>query len=106
MLQEFLRPRGPWFCSHWVVPQCPLTTAVQRPCDNDIKRQVVDEHFVKDQAERKYALNFGHKYVHIPDHYIREYDRLLMGGIWAQVEIRHEYDEEAKGKRSPFWMKA
>jgi len=49
-------------------------------------------------------VNFGHKYVHIPDRYIREYDRLLMGGIWAQVEIRHDYDEEAKGKRSPFWI--
>src|ERR1700724_4221276 len=23
--------------------------------------------------------NFGHKYVHIPERYIREYDRLLMG---------------------------
>jgi ATP-dependent Lon protease len=51
-------------------------------------------------------VNFGHKYVHIPDRYIREYDRLLMGGIWAQVEIRHEYDEEAKGKRSPFWIES
>jgi ATP-dependent Lon protease len=49
-------------------------------------------------------VNFGHKYVHVPEHYIREYDRLLMGGIWAQVEIRHDYDEEAKGKRSPFWI--
>src|SRR5687768_3797919 len=49
-------------------------------------------------------VNFGHKYVHIPDRYIREYDRLLMGGIWAQVEIRHDYDEEQKGKRSPFWI--
>lgn len=49
-------------------------------------------------------VNFGHKYVHIPDHYIRQYDRLLMGGIWAQVDIRHEFDEEAKGKRSPFWI--
>src|SRR4029079_12731519 len=48
--------------------------------------------------------NFGHKYVHVPEHYVREYDRLLMGGIWAQVNIRHQYDEEAKGKRSPFWI--
>lgn len=48
--------------------------------------------------------NFGHKFVHIPDQYIRKYDRLLMGGIWAQVNIRHEYDEGAKGKRSPFWI--
>ncbi len=49
-------------------------------------------------------VNFGHNYVHIPEHYIREYDRLLMGGIWAQVEIRHEFDEEARGTRSPFWI--
>ncbi len=51
-------------------------------------------------------VNFGHKNVHIPEQYIRDYDRLLMGGIWAQVEIRHQYDEEAKGKRSPFWIES
>lgn len=49
-------------------------------------------------------LNFGHKYIHVPERYVREYDRLLMGGVWAQVEIIHRYDEEAKGKRSPFWL--
>lgn len=49
-------------------------------------------------------LNFGHKYVHVPEHFLREYDRLLMGGIWAQIDIRHQYDEDAKGKRSPFWI--
>ncbi len=48
--------------------------------------------------------NFGHRFVHIPEHYLRQYDRLLMGGIWAQVEIKHQYDEEAAGKRSPFWI--
>ena len=49
-------------------------------------------------------LNFGHKFVHVPEHFLREYDRLLMGGIWAQIDIRHQYDEDAKGKRSPFWI--
>ncbi|MEW6425913.1 MAG: protease Lon-related BREX system protein BrxL [Bacillota bacterium] len=49
-------------------------------------------------------VNFGHRYVHIPEHYIRQYERLLTGGIWAQVNIRHAYDEEARGKRSPFWI--
>src|SRR5271169_5117246 len=49
-------------------------------------------------------VNFGHKYVHVPEHYLRDYDRLLMGGIWAQVDIKHQYDEEQKGKRSPFWI--
>jgi len=49
-------------------------------------------------------VNFGHKYVHVPDRYVRQYELLLMGGIWAQVKIRHEYDDEARGKRSPFWI--
>ena len=46
-------------------------------------------------------VNFGHKFVHVPEHYLREYDRLLMGGIWAQVDIRHQYDEEAQGQEKP-----
>ncbi len=49
------------------------------------------------------VTNFGHKYVHIPDHYVRDFDRLLTGGIWAQVDVRFEYDEETKGKY-PFWI--
>lgn len=49
-------------------------------------------------------VNFGHKFVHIPEHYLRQFDRLLMEGIWAQVDLRHQYDEEAKGKKSPFWI--
>ena len=49
-------------------------------------------------------VNFGHRYVHVPDRYIRQYDLLLMGGSWAQIDIRHEYDDEARGKRSPFWI--
>ena len=50
------------------------------------------------------AFHFGSKYIHVPDKFVRDYDRLLMGGVWAEVEIRHQYDEEAKGKRSPFWI--
>ena len=49
------------------------------------------------------VTNFGHKYVHIPDHYVRDFDRLLTGGIWAQVDMRFEYDEETRGKH-PFWI--
>src|SRR4051812_42392849 len=48
--------------------------------------------------------NFGHKHVHVPEHFLRDYDRLLMGGIWAQIELKHQYDEEQSGKRSPFWI--
>jgi ATP-dependent Lon protease len=48
-------------------------------------------------------INFGHKNVHIPEHYVREFERLVMGGVWAQVDMRFEYDEESKGK-NPFWI--
>jgi ATP-dependent Lon protease len=49
------------------------------------------------------VVNFGHKFVHVPEHYVREYERLVMGGVWAQVDMRFEYDEESKGK-NPFWI--
>jgi ATP-dependent Lon protease len=47
------------------------------------------------------VVNFGDRFVHIPTNYVREYDRLLMGGVWAQVDLLFAYDEETKGKR-PF----
>lgn len=49
------------------------------------------------------ANNFGHKHLHIQTHYVVEYERLLTGGVWAQIELRFEYDEESKGK-FPFWI--
>ncbi len=48
--------------------------------------------------------HFGHRYVHVPEHYVRDYERLLTGGLWAQVNLVHRYDEEATGRRSPFWI--
>jgi ATP-dependent Lon protease len=50
------------------------------------------------------CVNFGHKYIHVPERFMREYDRLLMGGIWAELDIRYQFDEEAKGRKSPFWI--
>jgi len=58
-------------------------------------------------SEDKYwaeLTNFGHAYVHVPASLVSIYDRLLLGGIWAQVEIKHMYDESASGKKSPFWI--
>jgi ATP-dependent Lon protease len=49
------------------------------------------------------AVNFGNKHLHVPTQYVRDYERLLMGGVWAQLDLRFEYDEEAKGKY-PFWI--
>ena len=48
-------------------------------------------------------MNFGHRNVHVPEHYVRDYERLVMGGVWAQVDMRFEYAEELKGK-NPFWI--
>jgi ATP-dependent Lon protease len=64
-------------------------------------RYVSDED--KHWAELK---NFGSKFVHIPEIFVREYDRLLMGGIWAQIDLKHQYDEETSGKKSPFRIEA
>lgn len=49
------------------------------------------------------AVNFGSKFLHIPVQNVRDYERLLTGGIWAQLELRFEYDEESGGKH-PFWI--
>lgn len=49
------------------------------------------------------VVNFGHKNVHVPEHYVRDYERLVMGGVWAQVDMRFAYDEESRGK-NPFWI--
>lgn len=49
-------------------------------------------------------VNFNHKFVHVSPKYVREFDRLLTGGVWAQVDMKFEYDEESRGK-NPFWIK-
>ena len=88
-----------------------------RPDESNKAQSVVREngrHTLIDKIKVRYLseddkywaefVNFGHRYVHVPEKYIRDYDRLLMGGIWAQVELRYEYDEEVKGRKSPFWI--
>jgi ATP-dependent Lon protease len=49
------------------------------------------------------AANFGNKFLHVPTQYVRDYERLLTGGVWAQLDLRFEYDEEQRGK-NPFWI--
>ena len=55
-------------------------------------------------SEDKYwatLVNFGYKNVHISDRDISKYDKLLQGGIWAQVDMEYLYEEDSKTK-SPF----
>lgn len=58
-------------------------------------------------SEDKYwaeLINFNENHIHIPDHFIQKFERLLESGIWAQVEIEYRFDDEQRGKRSPFWI--
>ncbi|SIT51171.1 hypothetical protein BN2476_1050006 [Paraburkholderia piptadeniae] len=71
--------------------------ARRRMPQEEVKVRLVDSDF---WAE---VTNFGHKNVHVPEHYVRDYERLVMGGVWAQVDMRFEYDEESRGK-NPFWI--
>jgi len=55
-----------------------------------VKVRLVDSNYWAD------VTNFGHKNVHIPNHYVLEFDRLVMGGIWAQIDmVWDETDEKA-----------
>ena len=94
-----------------------LAENIARPEESNKAQSLVKEkgsHVFIDKVKVRYLseddkywaelVNFGHKYVHVPERFTREYDRLLMGGIWAEVEIRHQFDEEVRGKKSPFWI--
>jgi ATP-dependent Lon protease len=62
-----------------------------------VKVRLVDSDYWAD------VNNFGNKFVHIQTQYVRDFERLLTGGIWAQIDMRFETDEEGKGK-NPFWI--
>lgn len=49
-------------------------------------------------------VNFGHSFLHISDKIVRKYDRLLEGGVWAQVTLTYREDEEVSGKARPFFI--
>ena len=46
------------------------------------------------------VTNFGHKFVHVPERYVRDYDRLLTGGIWAQIDMTWDDSDE----KAPFFI--
>ena len=46
------------------------------------------------------VTNFGHKFVHVPERYVRDYDRLLTGGIWAQIDMTWDDSDE----KAPFFV--
>jgi ATP-dependent Lon protease len=46
------------------------------------------------------VTNFGNRLVHVPEHYVRDYERLLTGGIWAQVDMTWDDTDE----KAPFFI--
>lgn len=46
-------------------------------------------------------LFLGLKGIHVPQKYVRDYEKLLSGGIWCIVDVSYYFDEEDK-KASPF----
>jgi ATP-dependent Lon protease len=47
--------------------------------------------------------NFGDKYVHIPEQLIYTYERLLQGGVWCQLDLIYNADDDEAQKR-PFYI--
>jgi ATP-dependent Lon protease len=91
LAENYIRPDESMKAQHRVVDQG------RHSFIDKVKVRIVDS---EPWAE---ATNFGENYIHIPRQYARDYERLLTGGVWAQLDMKHEYDEESKGKRS-FWI--
>jgi ATP-dependent Lon protease len=49
--------------------------------------------------------NLGIKGVEIGQHYVKEFDKLLAGGIWCILQMDYFYDENEKNK-SPFYIRS
>jgi ATP-dependent Lon protease len=59
-------------------------------------------------SEDKYwaeLMNFGDKYVHVPEELVYRYERLLQGGVWSQLDLVYNADEDEPHKR-PFFVRA
>ena len=48
--------------------------------------------------------NINQDYVNIGEELIREHDRLLMGGIWAEISVRYDSSFKFRGLTRPFFI--
>jgi len=51
-----------------------------------------------------HLASFGDKYVHIPEELVYKYERLLGGGVWCQLDLVYNADDDQPQKR-PFYIK-
>lgn len=74
------------------------------------KHRIIDKVKVRLVAsEDKYwaeLSNFGDKYIHIPEDVVYRYERLLQGGIWAQVDLAYNAVEDEGKTRRPFFIES
>lgn len=70
------------------------------------RQRYIDKTLVRLDGTKYWAevVNFGHRFVHIPDTFVRRYERLLEGGVWGQVDIEFRAEEEVGGKARPFFI--
>jgi len=52
-----------------------------------------------------HLASFGDKYVHISEDVVYKYERLLGGGVWCQLDLLYNADDEEEKKR-PFYIRA
>lgn len=68
----------------------------------------VEVRFVPSESKYWAAMdNFSYSRIHVNERFYRQYDRLLEGGIWAQVDLEYRVDDGEEGQRnrsSPFWI--
>jgi ATP-dependent Lon protease len=56
------------------------------------------------ETEDKYwaaLANSGLTYVHIAPHLVQQYEKLLVGGVWANVEVRYDDSLQHRGVTLP-----
>lgn len=70
------------------------------------EQRYIDKVLVRLDGTKYWAevVNFGHRFVHVPDTFVRRYERLLEGGVWTQVDIEFRAEEEVGGKVRPFFI--
>ncbi len=70
------------------------------------QQRYIDKVLVRLDGTKYWAevVNFGNRFIHIPDTFVRRYERLLEGGVWTQVDIEFRPDEDVGGKTRPFFI--
>ncbi|MBN1136076.1 MAG: protease Lon-related BREX system protein BrxL [Anaerolineae bacterium] len=70
------------------------------------KQRYIDKVLVRLDGTKYWAevVNLSHRFVHIPDTFVRNYERLLEGGVWAQVDIEFRAEEAEEGRARPFYI--